>query len=542
MTVSSTTDRKLYTGDDATVAFATSPVVFFDETDLEVYIITIATGASAQQTLTTDYTVSGGAGSTGTVTMLTAPASTEKLLIKRVVPATQPSDFVNNDASDAEVVEDALDRLTMIAQQKNADSDYPIRLSDAETPTDALTHLPFDRASKFLAFNASKELVASDGSDGTEGALAVALAASTGSSIVGFAQSGTGAIAGETVEDALRRFVHTAQYDTAANYATARDALTGTIGINDLDLTGNYLKFQTEVSTTATYGMLYFRVPGETNECLRVGWNLGALGALIDASDNQLYLGFESNWEDDPILLEPVSEMYLRARPIGGGDYVEPLFIQLVRSDNEIYQITMQASNVIFRNSDKTVEWFRMSTGVNKSSSRLDCSILTGEGDPGAPSGCGLRVIRNSVAGAGVNMSLVAGSTGTAAIHFGDNGSATIGGITYDNSVNRFSFTVGSGARFYIDTNGNIMVGTNLVGTNAAQTLVVETGTAPSDAPADTVAFYSSDLSAGNTIPSFYCEGTGHFATGTPAAATGSVAIRLNGTVYHFTVSDTAAS
>jgi hypothetical protein len=125
--------------------------------------------------------------------MLTAPASTEKLLIKRVVPATQPSDFVNNDASDAEVVEDALDRLTMIVQQKNADSDYPIRLSDAETPTDALTHLPFDRASTFLAFNASKELVASVGSDGAAGPLGLALAASGGSALIGTVQSGTGA-------------------------------------------------------------------------------------------------------------------------------------------------------------------------------------------------------------------------------------------------------------------------------------------------------------------------------------------------------------
>jgi len=195
MTVSSALDRKTFTGNDVTVAFATTPVVFFLETDLQVYVITTATGVSVLQSLTTDYSVAGGAGAVGTVTMLTAPASTETLLIKRVVPATQLADFVNNDASDAEVAEDALDKLTMLAQQLSADKSYPVRISDAETPTTALTVLPFDRAGKVLAFGASKELEAVDGSAGDSGsvALAAALAASTGSALVGTVQSGTGA-------------------------------------------------------------------------------------------------------------------------------------------------------------------------------------------------------------------------------------------------------------------------------------------------------------------------------------------------------------
>jgi hypothetical protein len=203
MTVSSTTDRKSYAGDDLTVAFGTSPMVFFDETDLQVFVITTATGASDQQALTTDYTVSGGAGSTGTVTMLAAPASTETLLIKRVMPYTQEADFVNGDDNDAEVTEDAFDKLTMIVQQGAADESYPLRLSDAETPTAALTTLPFDRASTFLAFDSSKNLVASTGSDGAAGPLGLALAASGGSALVGFVQFGNGAVP-RTVQAKLR--------------------------------------------------------------------------------------------------------------------------------------------------------------------------------------------------------------------------------------------------------------------------------------------------------------------------------------------------
>jgi hypothetical protein len=284
MTVSSTTDRKLYTGDDATVAFATSPVVFFDETDLEVYIITTATGVSVQQTLTTDYTVSGGAGSTGTVTMLTAPASTEKLLIKRVVPATQPSDFVNNDASDAEVVEDALDRLTMIAQQKNADSDYPIRLSDAETPTDALTVLPFDRASKVLAFNSSKELIATESEEAA--ALSAALAESGGSSLIGFVQSGIGALTTRTVEAALRAITRTGDYDTAANFGTATDALTETIGINAIQAPADGLDFTFPTNAELTKDSVLTFIPYE------FGMKIGLAGSGQN-HDNRLefYLG-----------------------------------------------------------------------------------------------------------------------------------------------------------------------------------------------------------------------------------------------------------
>ena len=52
-----------------------------------------------------------------------------------------------------------------------------------------------------------------------------------------FTPSGTGAVS-EDVQTAIRRFVHTAQYATQGNYETARDALTGTIGVPGLDVTG----------------------------------------------------------------------------------------------------------------------------------------------------------------------------------------------------------------------------------------------------------------------------------------------------------------
>jgi hypothetical protein len=161
MTVSSELNRKEYAGDGLTTAFATSPVVFFDSADLKVYVVTTATGAATLQTITTHYTVSGGSGSTGTVTMLTAPTAAQTLVIVRDVAATQSSDFVNNDINDAETLEDALDRLTMLTQQNEAAISRSVRLADSDV-TGVDLEIPaadiVDRASKFVGFDSSGDI------------------------------------------------------------------------------------------------------------------------------------------------------------------------------------------------------------------------------------------------------------------------------------------------------------------------------------------------------------------------------------------------
>lgn len=91
---------------------------------------------------------------------------------------------------------------------------------------------------------------------------------------------------------------------------------------------------------------------------------------------------------------------------------------------------------------------------------------------------------------------------------------------------------VASGATILL---GNLGVGSTSFGTSGTQTLCVKTGTAPSDSPADTVSFYSSDDTAGNTVPSFYCEGTGVVATGqSDSTSSVRVKMRINGTVRTF--------
>lgn len=173
MTVASTTNRKSFSGDGVTTSFGTSPVVFYESTDLVVQVFSAA-GVATTLTEGTQYTVSGGSatGATGTVNLAGgsapygAPAGGTTLLIRRILPLVQEADFLNNDINDAEVSETALDKLTMIAQQINETSGRGVAIPAVETATDALIVLPFDRASKYLAFDANKEMIASPGPAG----------------------------------------------------------------------------------------------------------------------------------------------------------------------------------------------------------------------------------------------------------------------------------------------------------------------------------------------------------------------------------------
>lgn len=116
MTVTSTTSSIQYAGNGSTTAFAV-PFYFLEESHLLV-VLRSATGVETVQVITTNYTVVGaGVLSGGTVTMLVAPPTGTTLHIRRVVPATQLTDYQANDTFPAESHEQALDKLTMLVQE-----------------------------------------------------------------------------------------------------------------------------------------------------------------------------------------------------------------------------------------------------------------------------------------------------------------------------------------------------------------------------------------------------------------------------------------
>lgn len=120
MTVSTAYSVLSYAGNGATTAFSvTWP--FFEANDLVVTLVA-STGVETVQTLTTHYTVSGGTDAnglpaTGTVTMLTPPASGETLLIQRATDKTQATTFATNGRFNEKAAEAAFDKLTLLIQE-----------------------------------------------------------------------------------------------------------------------------------------------------------------------------------------------------------------------------------------------------------------------------------------------------------------------------------------------------------------------------------------------------------------------------------------
>jgi hypothetical protein len=168
MTITTSTNRVDFAGNDITTAFATG-FKFYAETDLTVILVTDSTGAEATQVLTTDYTVTGtGLDAGGTVTMNTAPATGETLVIIRSQGYTQTLDLVENDAFPSESVEEQLDRTVVMALQLLDKIGRSVQLPDGFTDTFDTT-LPADLDT------ASAAIVVNDAADGFEMKTLVAL-------------------------------------------------------------------------------------------------------------------------------------------------------------------------------------------------------------------------------------------------------------------------------------------------------------------------------------------------------------------------------
>ena len=158
MTVSSTTTKNSYSGNGSTTTFAYGFKIFADA-DLTV-ILRSAAGTETVQTLTTHYSVTNaGVDSGGNVVFGSAPAAGVTVVIRRNIAQTQTTDYTANDPFPAESHEDALDRLTFIAQQQQEELNRGIKLSRTNTMTSTeFTVGATERANKILAFDSSGEI------------------------------------------------------------------------------------------------------------------------------------------------------------------------------------------------------------------------------------------------------------------------------------------------------------------------------------------------------------------------------------------------
>jgi hypothetical protein len=173
MTVSSTTNTNSYTGNGTNHSFAYGFKIFVSG-DIEV-IVRSSTGTETVKSLNTHYIVTNaGTDSGGNVlfkfntgtssdahysTTDYRPASGETVLLRRNLTLTQGTDYIENDTFASTSHENALDRLTFIAQALQEESDRSLKISKTNTMTSTqFTTSATDRASKLLAFDSSGEL------------------------------------------------------------------------------------------------------------------------------------------------------------------------------------------------------------------------------------------------------------------------------------------------------------------------------------------------------------------------------------------------
>jgi hypothetical protein len=100
--------------DGVTQTSFTVPFEFFDDEDLNVYV------DGVEKTLTSDYTVSGGDGSTGTVTIsVTGGSGGSTVVITRDIPLERTTDFPVSGAFNIVALNTELDRLVAVAADLN---------------------------------------------------------------------------------------------------------------------------------------------------------------------------------------------------------------------------------------------------------------------------------------------------------------------------------------------------------------------------------------------------------------------------------------
>lgn len=152
MTVAATGNKFNYAGNGSTVAFS-YPRRFLVDADLKVILVD-ASGAEDTQTIVTHYSVSGaGNPAGGTVTMVTAPASGETLVLVRRTDQKQETDYATGGVFSAVGHETALDKLTLEIQDLQEQLDRAAQLR--ETSSSATPTLPEPVAGKVLQWPAS---------------------------------------------------------------------------------------------------------------------------------------------------------------------------------------------------------------------------------------------------------------------------------------------------------------------------------------------------------------------------------------------------
>lgn len=304
MSFTNQTKKNTYSGDGVTAAFAFSfPIL--TATDLLVQIKD-TNGTVTSKTITTHYTVSGTGNRTGftdytsgtvTFTAGNIPASTDTIIIKRNVSATQETDYTEKGAFPAETHERALDKLTMLHLQQQEDLDRSIKTDSAVSGFDGT--LPTPVANKFIKIDsAGTGLELSD-----DTSVIGALSKADGTFYVG---DGTTIVAesGSTARDSLNLGTSDSPQFTGIEVGHATDTTVTRASAGDLNVEGNiiYRAGGTDVPVTDGGTGASTAAGARTNLGLVIGTDVQAYDAgLADVAgltptDGNVIVGDGANW------------------------------------------------------------------------------------------------------------------------------------------------------------------------------------------------------------------------------------------------------
>jgi|TARA_B100001540_G_scaffold126588_1_gene112922 hypothetical protein len=137
-------------------SFAVPFVFFTASTDLNVFVDNVERTFDASTSSTSLYTVSGGDGSTGTVTTsVTGASGGSTVVITRSIPLARTTDFPSGGAFEIAKLNTELDTLLTMISDSQDENSRAIRLLDNDVTATLTLPLKADRAGKILGFNSS---------------------------------------------------------------------------------------------------------------------------------------------------------------------------------------------------------------------------------------------------------------------------------------------------------------------------------------------------------------------------------------------------